>query len=206
MRCENTVSLFPHRCNEDFDAVCTAGHDVVSALPGPASCRAPQRVSPGHHPGVGTVYPCNRLRGPGPRKTLEQLQETASAGSGWPARGRGGRASPAHPRHEASASGVSHRACSRDASTAVSRPGSEACGTTTALPQLWCVPRAGAHSCLGWRQSIDHVDLYGNHLFVGGPSESISKGYVNLWEGRTGTADGSSPPDALQAAARYQVG
>ena len=29
-----------------------AGHDVVSALPGPASCRTPQRVSAGHHPGV----------------------------------------------------------------------------------------------------------------------------------------------------------
>ena len=48
--------------------------------------------------------------------------------------------------------------------------------------------------------------LCSKHLVVGGPSESISKGYVDLWEGRTGPAGGSSPPDALQAAARYQVG
>ena len=60
-----------------------------------------------------TTYPISEggksVRGPGPRKTVEPLQETAAAGSGWPARGRGGHAAPTHPRHEASASGVSHR-------------------------------------------------------------------------------------------------
>ena len=98
-----------HPPNDPPHAADPAGHDVVSALPDPASCRTPQRVSAGHHPGVRAVYPCDRLRGPGPRKTVEPLQETAAAESGWPAGGRGGRASPTHPRHEASASGVSHR-------------------------------------------------------------------------------------------------
>jgi hypothetical protein len=57
-----------------------------------------------------------------------------------------------------------------------------------------------------WRRENQGPRLsVGNHLFVGGPSESITKGYVNLWEGRTGPAGGSSPRDALQAAARCQA-
>ena len=55
--------------------------------------------------------------------------------------------------------------CSRDASTAVPRHGSEACGTTRALPHPWCVPRAGTHSCPGWRQLLEHTGLYGNQVF-----------------------------------------
>jgi len=57
--------------------------------------------------------------------------------------------------------------CSRDASTAVPRHGSEACGTTRALPHPWCVPRAGAYSCLGWRQPRGHIDLSGKQVIVG---------------------------------------
>ena len=95
--------------NDPPHAADPAGHDVVSALPGAASCRTSQCVRAGHHLGLRAVYPCDGLRGPGARKTVEPLPETASAGSGWPAGGRGSRAAPAPPCHEASTSGVRQR-------------------------------------------------------------------------------------------------
>src|SRR5215831_11308851 len=97
-----------HPPDDTADTADPTGADVVSALPGPASCRASSRVSPRHDPGVGAVYPCHGLGGPGPRKTVEPLSKTASAGSQWPAGGRDAPASPTPPRHEARASGVSY--------------------------------------------------------------------------------------------------
>ena len=69
------------------------GNDVVSALPGPSSCCASPGVGPCHALGVGPFCRCGPQRRPGPREALEQVQETASAGSVWPAGGRGLRSS-----------------------------------------------------------------------------------------------------------------
>src|SRR5712691_3066426 len=62
-----------HAPDHTPDTADPAGDDVVSALPGPASRRAPQRVGPGDYPSVGAFYQRHGLRGPDPRKTVEQL-------------------------------------------------------------------------------------------------------------------------------------
>ena len=62
-------------------------------MPGPSSCCASPGVCPGHAPGVGTFCRCCPHLRPGSRDAVEQVQETASAGSVWPAGGRGLRSS-----------------------------------------------------------------------------------------------------------------
>jgi hypothetical protein len=52
---------------------------------------------------------------------------------------------------------------------------SEACATTTVLPQPWCGLRAGTHSGPGWRHLIDHTGLYNNQVILSRTSASRAK-------------------------------